>query len=529
MQGGQRYPETEEIVLKLFAGPVIFIVFGDYSNLGVGYMSAVLNQAGIENRMIDFRLPNEKILADLKRSEPLVVGFSVIYEGFIEEFAILAKLLRSGGINCHFTAGGHYASLRPEELLNLIPEIDSVIRFEGEDTLLELVNCLKSGKDWKSIRSIAYKDDHRIIKTALRPLEHDLDRHPFPLRPPLREYAYGKKYAAIIAGRGCINNCSYCNAREFYMTPSGPAKRIRNSEMVVREMEYLHREENCSIYIFQDDDFPIKARGDNAWIKSFCDELRKRGLYDRILWKINCRPDEIDADTLELTRQCGLYLMFIGLEDGTDEGLARLNKRTTVAANLECIELLKSTGTGFDYGFMMFQPDTTHASLTKNLEFLRKTCSDGYTPVRFLKLMPYFETRVERELRNVGRLKGRPGYLDYDFNTESLNCCYSAAIECFAEWMWSPEGVTNLSMWARNYFAVHDYFRISKPGVAALKEKFRKTAIESNLYILDSLAELFNIFESGSYLNHGKQTIDKIKSEAKEKHASYCRAIRACF
>ena len=515
--------------MKLFSGPVIFIVFGDYSNLGVGYLSAVLNQAGIENRMIDFRLPNERIVADLKRSEPLVVGFSVIYEGFIDEFAFLAKLLRSEGIDCHFTAGGHYASLRPEELFKLIPEMDSVIRFEGEDTLPELVNCLRSGKDWKSIRSIAFKDDARIIKTALRPLEYDIDRLPFPSRPRLKEYAYGRKYATIIAGRGCINNCSYCNAREFYMTPSGPAKRIRNPEMVVREMEYLHREENCSIFIFQDDDFPIKARGDNLWIKSFCYELKERGLHDRIMWKINCRPDEIDTDTLELTRQSGLYLVFIGLEDGTDEGLARLNKRTTVETNLDCIKLLKSTGTGFDYGFMMFQPETTHVSLRKNLEFLRKVCSDGYTPVSFLKLMPYFETRVQRELSKQGRLKGRPGYLDYDFNTESLNSCYSAAIDCFAEWMWSAEGVTNLSKWARTYFAVHDYFGLSKPGAESLREKFRKTAIESNLYILDSLAELFNIFESGSYLNHGKQTLDKIKADAKAKHASYRREIRACF
>ena len=73
--------------MGFFAKPVIFIVFGDYSNLGVGYLSAVLNQAGVETRMIDFRLRNEEILEDLKKSDPLVVGFSVIYEGYIDEFA----------------------------------------------------------------------------------------------------------------------------------------------------------------------------------------------------------------------------------------------------------------------------------------------------------------------------------------------------------------------------------------------------------------------------------------------------------
>ncbi|MCJ7729661.1 MAG: hypothetical protein MUO27_07275, partial [Sedimentisphaerales bacterium] len=45
----------------------------------------------------------------------------------IDEFAKLVKLLRSEGISCHFTAGGHFASLRPQELFSLIPGIDSII------------------------------------------------------------------------------------------------------------------------------------------------------------------------------------------------------------------------------------------------------------------------------------------------------------------------------------------------------------------------------------------------------------------
>ncbi len=73
----------------------------------------------------------------------------------------------------------------------------------------------------------------------------------------------------------------------------------------------------------------------------------------------------MDAENLELMRQHGLFLVFIGLEDGTDEGLTRINKRTTVAGNLECIKLLKNSETAFNYGFMMFQPGTTY-------DFLRR-------------------------------------------------------------------------------------------------------------------------------------------------------------
>ena len=44
-----------------------------------------------------------------------------------------------------------------------------------------------------------------------------------------------------------------------------------------------------------------------------------------------------------------------------------------------------------------------------------------YTPLTFLKIMPYYETRIEKELSSEGRLKGKPGFLDYDFNDEFVD------------------------------------------------------------------------------------------------------------
>lgn len=508
---------------------IVLVAFGEYDNLGVEYLLSVLNLAGFEASMIDFRDDNKKILARLKENAPLVVGFSVVYEVYIDEFAKLIKYLRGNRINCHFTAGGSFASLHPDELFHLIPELDSIVRFEGEETFLELVSCLSKGRDWGSVRSIAFREDGRIRKTTLRPLEKDLDIYPYPTRLPLTDFAPGKKFATIIAGRGCTYDCSFCNTKEFYKTPGGPLKRIRKPGMVASEMEQLYHEKECVVFLFQDDDFPIKTTGSNGWIRSFCLELERRGLHQKILWKINCRPDEIDAVNFRMMKEHGLFLVFIGLEDGTDEGLSKLNKRLTVAKSIEGIEILKRLNIGFDYGFMLFQPDTTYKSLRENLKFLYSICSDGAAPIEVLKLMPYYDTRVEKELRQQGRIKGRPGNFDYNFLDESLDACYATLFECFSEWLWNAEGVTNLSRWARSHFAVHYYFGFPEPKVALLNEKFRKIASESNVYILDSLASLFDIFESESYIKEGKQTIEKIRSEAKAKHVFYRREIRACF
>jgi radical SAM superfamily enzyme YgiQ (UPF0313 family) len=509
--------------------PVILIAFGEYDHLGAGYLSSVLNAQGFESRMIDFRYDSEAILFNLRRHYPLTVGFSVIFDNHISEFAGLARVLRKGGITCHFTAGGYYASLHPDELFNLIPELDSIVRFEGEDTFLELVRSLNDGSDWKHVQSLAYREGGEVVKTPLRPLVKDLDSYPFPSRRAPMNYVAGRKFATILAGRGCNYDCSFCNTRQFYMTPGGPQKRIRRPGMVVSEMEQMYHEMGCTVFLFQDDDFPVRSAGGNEWIMSFCNELQTRELHRKILWKINCRPDEIDSELFAVLKQCGLFLVFIGLEDGSDTGLKRLNKKLTVKESLAGIDTLKGLGIGFDYGFMLFQPDTTYESLSINLDFLRKICADGYTPLTFLKLMPNFDTRVEKELREQGRLKESPGYLDYDFNIPSLNDLYSAVMMCFGHWIINAHGLANISKWVRNYFLVHDHCGTSDPGMEKRKQRFRKTVADSNNFLFDSLGELFSNFETEEYLNYGKEYLDKLRSDIGRHHDYWCGEVKECM
>jgi radical SAM superfamily enzyme YgiQ (UPF0313 family) len=505
--------------------PVFLIAFGEEENLGVGYLRSVLNTAGIESRMVDLRYDNEEILACIRRHDPVTVGFSVIFEVYIEEFAQLARYLRKGGINCHFTAGGYYASLHPDELFRLIPELDSIVRFEGEYTFLELIKCLITEKEWKSIRNIAFRENGHIITTPLRNLEKDLDRFPFPVRKTPGEYAPGRMFTTIISGRGCIYDCTFCNTREFYRQAGGPVKRIRSPEMVVREMHQLYAEKRCTVFLFQDDDFPVKCADGNSWIKSFCSELEQGGLLNRVMWKINCRPDEVDPDTFLLMKKHGLFLVFLGLEDGTDEGLKRLNKRMRATTGTTAVETLRRLDIGYDYGMMMFQPETSFGSLRENLKFLEKVCSDGTAPITFLKLMPYFSTELVRELSEQGRLNGRPGYLDYRLRSEPLDACWSAVTECLAEWLWGSQGVVNLAKWVRNWLAVSDYFGNSNSPVEECRTRYRDTVAQSNLFLAETMTRFFDYYESGDYITDGQRLENNIKTDIEEKHQLFCRSF----
>jgi anaerobic magnesium-protoporphyrin IX monomethyl ester cyclase len=512
-----KYFQACLFILIMKKKPVVFLSVTEYDNLGIGYLASLLEQAGFKTVIMDFR-DQKDLPATLKKLDPLVIGFSIIFLNYISQFRDLVKELRENGIICHFTAGGHYASLRYEELFRTIPQLDSIVMFEGEYPMLELARCLREGRTWKQTKSLAYKENGRVILNPLQLPEKDLDKFPFPLRAPMKDYAFGQKFTVIIAGRGCVHNCSFCNTRVFYRRSKGPLKRIRDPRMVVNEMKSLYEEKQCSVFIFHDDDFPVRSIEQPDWLKIFCHELGNAELSDKILWKINCRSDDIEEESFALMKKNGLYLVFLGLEDGTDNGLKRLNKQLSVNENIKAITSLKNLNIGFDYGFMLFQPSTTFKSLTINLDFLELICGDGYTPVSFLRLIPLYETRVEKELIRDGRLIRSDGTEDYEFQETQMNVYYSFTSECFLDWQRSPEGLENISKWARNYCLVYmHYFNYNMIGELFCR-KITDLIRESNLFLLSTMKELAAIFEAGSC---NDLLLDKYKKEINSKHALY--------
>lgn len=511
-------------------GRVVFIAFEEFDNLGIRYLASLLSDAGYETMVIDVRKEREEILKNLLKTNPILVGFSIVYQFYISAFASLIAYFRKGGIGCHFTAGGQFASLRVRELYRIIPQLDSVIRFEGEFTLLEMVKCLSSGIDWHHLKSIAYQKDGAVILNPLRPLVKDLDVFPFPKRSPLKEYALGKKFATLIAGRGCIHNCHYCNAKKFYAIPPGPVKRLREPELVVQEMDWLYHKMGCTVFLFQDDDFPVRSNYKNKWIIRFCSEIERKKLTGKIVWKINCRPDEIGAENFSFMRDNGLFHVFMGIEDGTDEGLKLLNKHMTVEDCLRGINTLKRLGIGFDFGFMLFQPDSSFRSIRDNLNFLSQICDDGYTPVTFLKMLPFFETEIERKLRKEGRLKGEPGWLDYSFLDESLDRYYDLFEECLLDWLRSPDGFLNMSRWARNYVMLYSRFLKPSRDVMILSGKITEIISKANKFLLSTMKEFSEQFGSG-YFSHGdhKAELRIVSERIKSRHTNFIKQINNCF
>ncbi len=462
------------------ARPIALVAFCEQDNLGIGYVASILIREGFTVRILDFRLGHAAILEHLRSLDPMIVGFSVIFQHYIDDFRNLIQFLRSSGVNCHFSAGGHYPSLRYEQLLQLIPELDSVVLFEGEVTFLELARAIAQDRAWQHLHGLAIRQNGTAVAGPLRPLEPDLDRFPPPVRQPLREYALGKKFATLVAGRGCVYHCSFCSIHEFYSRPPGSLKRIRRPEMVVREMELLHEQKDCAIFMFQDDDFPITYRH-GAWLDEYLNLLDRTGLGKEVMWKISCRSDEVHPDTFAPMRDRGLFLVYLGIEAGSDERLQYMGKRTYVKTNLAAAACLKELGVAFDYGFMLFDPSSTFERVLQDLDFLDALGGDGSSPVTFCKMLPYAGTQVEQQLLSAGRLLGAIGAEDYRFCDPRLDLLYAHMANCFSAWIGDHDGLLNLARWVRYYVMVYRRYFVASAELERLADETRAIIAASNL------------------------------------------------
>jgi anaerobic magnesium-protoporphyrin IX monomethyl ester cyclase len=472
---------------------IALIGFYKQGNLGLGYLTSTLRQAGYRVVVIDFEDEPRSILADLKAADPIVVGFSLIFQLYIDRFATLIGFLRANGVAAHFTMGGHFPSLSFQKTLEYLPGLDRVVRFEGEQTLLELADVVGCGGDWQAVNGIAFRADSGVVATPMRALVPDLDELPFPERTFDTRGILGRRSVQIIASRGCARTCSFCSIHTFYRTAPGKVVRTRKPREVVREMRLLHDQYGISIFQFQDDDFPLFGPVWRRWTNEFIDELHRSGLPDRAIWKINCRADAVDPELFGRMREAGLYFVYMGLESGTAEGLETLNKRLTVEQNLRAVAVLKQLDLAFEFGFMLFDPSTSFESIAGNLDFLRAVVGDGSDALAFCRMIPYDGTPIKDELERAGRLSGTLVQPDYSFLDPRIDDFYRAVRDLVqvTGWVHDLHGVSRILNSLKTEAVVAErLFPQPLVGLTSYRRELAEITRESNDTLIAVIADM---------------------------------------
>jgi anaerobic magnesium-protoporphyrin IX monomethyl ester cyclase len=425
-------------------GRIALVGFEDQDNLGLRYLSSALRAAGHQTRIVKLGAGIAPVAMQIRAFRPDVVGFSLIFQYLLPAFAELIGSLRRHGLAAHFTIGGHYPSFEPSTTLEAIPELDSVVRFEGEDTLVELTAAVMAGCDWRQVAGIAFRLDGETRTSAPRIGRPDLDGLPWPDRDDI---AYERQHlptASVLGGRGCPWVCSFCSIITFYEGNGTKGRRRRDPIQLVDEVEHLHKRRGVKVILWQDDDFLAGGQAGVRWAHAIANECVRRGLHRHLRWKISCRSDEIRAGVLEPLVAAGLTHVYMGVESGDPEQLVRLNKRLTPDVHLRAADILRTLGLSFDFGFMLLEPWSTFATVRSNLDFLRRFVGDGAAVVCFCRTLPYAGTPIADRLAAEGRLHHADLEADYRFEDPRLDTFYEWLLGTFAERNHTARGTVNL-------------------------------------------------------------------------------------
>lgn len=462
----------------------------------MGYLSAVLQERGHTVQMIDVRDGPEKITERLVSQQPLVVGFSLIFQVFLPRFRRVAAHLRDHGVTSHFTIGGHFPSLCHDEVLKHFPELDSVVRFEGEHTIVELVDRLLDKRDWRETPGLAFLRNGEVAESEPRPLVPDLDSLPYPYRPFEPQQIGGFPTLPLLASRGCARRCSFCSIHTFYRNAPGKVVRVRKPAKVVEEMQYLLEHHGVRVILFQDDDFPLWGPAGRRWADELVGRMYDAGLVDRMIWKISCRAEYVEHELFRKLRDAGLFLVYMGLESGTEQGLKVLNKQMSVAENVAAVRTLKELEINVSYGFMLFDPSSTFESVRENLLFLKDITGDGRAAAIFSRMLPYGGTPIRDALKKEGRLRGDLTRPDYEFLDVRLNEFYRLLTPTVRPWI-HREGLTYQLDYAWDELTTITRLVRGLEGAEEYQSALQSLTKEANERLFQHVEQCLDAFEQG--------------------------------
>jgi radical SAM superfamily enzyme YgiQ (UPF0313 family) len=474
---------------------VLLIGYEEVENLGLRSIASFLSKHNVRVRIVPCdKFSQLEILSIIRDEKPKIVGFSLIFQRMLHEFAGLISYLRQNGVSAHFTIGGHFPTFEYGSVLELIPELDSVVRGEGEETLLELFKRIDNPKSWFKIKGLVYRRNGEIVVNPPRPLIQNLDDLPFPLRDTITKHR-GVGVCPILASRGCYYNCSFCSIQSFYAESPGPKRRSRSPGNVVREMEMLFRESDVRVFIFEDDDFVMKGRANRQWIKDFLHELRKRNLDEEILWRISCRIDDVDTELFEDMIDAGLMSIYLGIESGNDMGLKIYNKHYTVGDVYNAIDALRKLKLPFEFGFMILNPYSTFDTVKEDVAFLKKVNEKSDSVIQFTKMVPYAGTPIARKLREEGRLTGTIEAPDYTYEDPRLELLQLFFTQAFHHRNFDRDGIVERLRFAKFDAIILEKFFGDEHDVEHYKRTVSELIRKANEVCLENMSMAVNFME----------------------------------
>jgi magnesium-protoporphyrin IX monomethyl ester (oxidative) cyclase len=219
--------------------------------------------------------------------------------------------------------GGYEATLEVEKLFERCPNIDLVVRGEGEEIIKQIVK----GVPFEDIRGLSFRRNGQIVHNENQVLP-DLAHIAYPDRS-LRRHEYywlqggcrlsRQTFDTVLTTRGCPFKCKFCT---FSLNPLGQKREYteRPIESVVEELKSI----TADIVLFSDDNLFTNLQRS----EQLCDLIIENGI--KKMFVVQARVDIAKHPRiLDKAQRAGFKIFLLGVESPHDRILSQLQKGIT--------------------------------------------------------------------------------------------------------------------------------------------------------------------------------------------------------
>ena len=375
-------------------------LFDSLVPLGIASIAAVLEAHDYSVKVLDFNHYHGDFRRDIKRWNPKIVGIGGTTATRRGSF-LIARLAKESLLSVPVVFGGPHASFTAADTFSHVPEIDFVIKGEGEYPFLDLCNHFirEMDIDVTALPGLCRRSNGGCIENAPRRIEN-LDDLPLPAR-----HLFSDKYSLtldffnlsaefIMTSRGCPACCTFCSASRMF--PGGV--RYRSMEHIKRELDEILREKHVPALKLFDSTFTSSPKH----VATFCDLIRPYG----ISWECEVRADTVDHSMLQRMKQAGCVYINVGLETSNQRLLARTGKNISTEQVEACLAWCREIDIKTKLFIIFGHPGQTFGECKADISYLKehKRMIDFFATTVGMRVYP--GTVVEASLKKANLIPG---------------------------------------------------------------------------------------------------------------------------
>jgi anaerobic magnesium-protoporphyrin IX monomethyl ester cyclase len=313
---------------------------GVFPPTGLEYIAASMKDLIGKVTLLDLRYErayqDPKVLSDFIRDEIDLLCISIQWE---TQFKKVCNFVSQLPPEITTVVGGYKATLEVEQLFEHCPNIDMIVRGEGEEIIKQIVTRVS----YKDILGLSYRNGEQIVHNKIHPLP-EITHLPFPDRSLRRqEYCVNQHgiritrhtFDTILTTRGCPFKCKFCT---LSLNPLGQKRSYteRPLESVIEELKTI----TANIVLFSDDNFFTNPKRS----EKLCEMIIENNIKKTFI--VQARIDMARyPNILEKAEKAGFRVFLIGIESPHDWILKQLQKGITQQQIRDAFEIL----TNYDF------------------------------------------------------------------------------------------------------------------------------------------------------------------------------------